>query len=93
MKFLLDLFEILFLGGLWGFATYLVSVLWKEWHFKQTEKIHDVMKKYPQGGREWYRKAKFKEKRRDLYSKLYFWFVGIIIYLITVGIIFPGLYL
>ena len=93
MRFLSDLFEILFLGGLWGFTIYLVSVLWKDWHFKQTEKINDVMKKYPQGQSGWYRKVKFKEKRRDLYSKLYFWFVGIIIYLITVGIIFPGLYL
>ena len=83
MEIFLDLLNILVLGGVWGGLLWFVAELWRDWYDRETNsaKDHNDFK---------LRQYLLKSRRNKTF--LAFWTLGIFIYLVTTGLIWPGLY-
>ena len=87
MEFLSNFFLILFMGGLWGWVLALVSLPYAERYNKKIFKIKNLKSsKFATVG-DWLKKINLEKRRLKIYSFLYFWLVGIIIYLFVNGTI------
>ena len=77
-------YEIFIYGGIWGIVIWLISVFWKEWH--------DGVTKYAEEDHNDHEMKSYLLRSRKRKTFLGFWILGIIIYLITTGELFPSLY-
>ena len=84
MEFFLDLLNILVLGGIWGGFIWLVAEFWRDSYERQT--------KYANEDHNDYKMRRYLLKSRRNKTLITFWTLGVFIYLVTTGVILPGLY-
>ena len=84
MEIFLDLLNILVLGSVWGGLIWFVAEPWRDWYDRKTN--------YANENHNDYKMKQYLLKSRRNKTLLTFWTLGVFIYLVTTGLIWPGLY-